>query len=438
MTNLAVSSSTVRYRLSKKALSAYIRTGCRRRLRLDLLQSDADRRAEKAPIKDSARPGLTLLAKEGRTQERIKFAQLEQIFPADVIRGELRPFKEDEEQAFAYTPLSSCIGRLRPNNLVLEVQYEVTPTFIAKHGLDLVRDELALRGAVLSFAEVRPDILWVQPPDGELRRSIQEDGQIGIVHADDQRLGLRIIDIKAAGEASPGHFAELAFYGMTLAAWLKEHGHGDRFFVLADAGIWPGNHQGSTISRIEEEDRRARIFDIDAARYRFGLAADLETMPPEVVCDRVRRFLTVDLRQVLEPPSWISLPLFVGHRCQGCDYLGYRWSRSEGGDEQEKEERDARYCWPSAEMGHHLSRVNGLSEGAATKLVAERVATFPRSRPSRQAVRSSNFTRRFARRGRLARAGQHTPQQVSSCHCGPLGHLRDPASPCRYPRSGQC
>src|SRR5262249_37703829 len=54
------------YRLSKRAISQFIRTGCRRRLRLDLYRGVADRRRAGVPEKDSSRPGLTLLSQQGK------------------------------------------------------------------------------------------------------------------------------------------------------------------------------------------------------------------------------------------------------------------------------------------------------------------------------------------------------------------------------------
>jgi hypothetical protein len=158
------------------------------------------------------------------------------------------------------------------------------------------------------------------------------------ISADDRRAGLRIINIKVTGEASPAHFAELAYYGMTLAAWLECHGYIDRFFVLAEAAIWPGKHDASAIRQLEIEDRRNHVIQRDLGRYLEALETDLETMPPEVVLDRVARFLAVDLQEALAIADWRELPWHVDHRCGGCDYLGYRWSKD---DEEEAEETDS-------------------------------------------------------------------------------------------------
>ena len=181
---------------------------------------------------------------------------------------------------------------------------------------------------------------------------------------------MRIIDIKLTAEPSPAYFAELAYYGMTLAGWLEHHGLSDRFVVLADAAIWPGNHDGSALKRREREDARAGTVIKDLAHYLDALDEDLEEMPAEVVLGRVIRFLAVDLREALEPDDWRELPWHVDGRCIGCDYLGYEWFPADrrGGD------KDQRYCWPSAEASGHLSRIAGLTEGACGKLAQHGVA----------------------------------------------------------------
>ncbi len=360
------------YALSKRVISQYIRTGCRRQLRLGLYGSDAARRTAGAPLKDTARPGLRLLTEQGRQFEREKYAELVEIFGDKIISGIQHDFQEGEERVFEPIDLSDHIWSAQPNNFFLEAEYEVVPGFVTAHSLaDLVDGRSIAGGGTLNLerVRVRPDIILVVPPDASPRRAIQSGGCMETVAAKDKRAGLRIIDIKVTGEASPAHFAELAYYGMTLAAWLEYHGYTDRFFVLAEAAIWPGKHDASAIRQLEMEDRRNHVIQRDFGRYLEALETDLETMPPEVVLDRVARFLAFDLYEALAKANWRELPWHVDHRCRGCDYLGYPWSRY---DEQEAEEvvdgTDQDYCWLTAENSGHLSRIPGLSEGACGKL----------------------------------------------------------------------
>lgn len=316
---------------------------------------------------------MALLTTQGRAYERAKFKELEDVFPAWVLRGELKPFDALEDRAFHEIRLSDHIDALVENQFVLEAEYAVTPSFIAAFDLADLQDGSAVADrSPLSFEGVRPDILHVRPANGTPRRIITPRGRIETIAAGDGRLGLKIIDIKISGEPQPSHFSELAYYGAVLANWLEDNGRSDRFVVLAEAAIWPGSHEGSTIHRYDLEDRINNVPQRDLARYLGGLEADLETMPPEVVLGRVKRFLTVDLREVLGVPDWRELPWHIDNRCSGCDYLGYRWSRH---DDEAAEMAppqgdlpDQRYCWPTAEQNGHLSRIAGLTEGAAGKL----------------------------------------------------------------------
>lgn len=361
------------YRLAKRVISQFIRTGCRRRLRLDLYARSLDRERGDVPDKDTNRPGLALLTRQGKEYEREKFRELETIFPDMVIRGALRDFEAAEERAFDPIRLADCIDALGPNQFALEAQYEITGSFRDAHHLrDFEDGSVVADGERLTFEDLRPDILQVQPATGAVRRIITPSGRIERTEATDTRLGLRVIDIKISGEPSPAHFSELAYYSMTLAGWLEDTNRADRFVVLAEAAIWPGSHDGSTIHKLDQEDRAGNVVQRNLARYLGGLEADLEVMPPEVVIGRIQRFLAVDLRDVLATRDWRALPWHVDHRCAGCDYLGYRWQRHDNEATEVALDQgppiDPRYCWPMAEQQGHLSRLAGLTEGATGKL----------------------------------------------------------------------
>lgn len=349
------------YRLGKSTISQYIRTNCQRRLRLDLYKGIAARRQADAPGKNSKRPGLQLLTKQGKQYERAKFRELEAIFANLVVRGEWEEGQDEEDRVFQSISLIDHIDRLRPNQLALEVQFGITASFKSAHALNDLAEPF------FKFDEVRPDILQVQASTGQERRIITPAGRLERIGPEDRRLGLRIIDIKIAGQPSPAHFSELAYYGMVLSGWLQDKERAGNFVVLADAAIWPGAHAGSTIHRMQQEDRADNVPTLDLHRYLGGLEEDLKVMPPEVVLGRVQRFLAVDLREVLSEPDWRRLPWHIGHRCAGCDYLGYEWSHHTA-DVRRGAAPDARYCWPTAVQTEHLSRIAGLTEGACGRL----------------------------------------------------------------------
>ncbi len=378
------------YAFSKRTLSHYIRGECRRRLRLDLYDGDGRRRAADAPVRDVSRPGLALLAEQGRSFEREKFSELSQIFAGRVIHGLVAEHHLGEERAFGKIELKDHIGGIEPHQFLIEAQFEVEQPFIDVQGLgDLCSGSALTPGARLRFAEVRPDIIHVMPPPQEAREAITPLGEVVTVAAGDPRLGLRIIDIKLTGEPSPAHFAELAYYGMTLAAWLEYHGYDRQLIVLKNAAVWPGKHDASEIRKLESEDRTNGVTTRSLDRYLEGLREDLETMPAEVVLGRVRRFFAVDLREVLLEPDWRSLPWHVDSGCGSCDYLGYSWKKvAEAADEGDHETDRAPYCWAMAEASGHLSRVTGLTRGACGKLKVklvesvEQLASLSASNPA--------------------------------------------------------
>ncbi|MDX1121826.1 AAA family ATPase [Sinorhizobium medicae] len=351
------------FELSKGAISKYIRGECRRRLRLDLFGTDTMRHAAGAPAKDTGRPGLNLVAEQGRIYEAECFASLADIFgSARLIHGAEKYHERGQEQAFETMPLERAMTHLAtPGHFGMELQFTVTSSFIAAHDLQGLIDAYR-QGTRFPFTSLRPDIIQSKSPDEGVRRVIDPSGNITEL-AGDPRIGLRIIDIKLPVEPSPAHFAELAYYGMTMAGWLIDRGYADRFVVLADAAIWPGSQDGSKIRALEalERGRGQQYRDVDL--YYEEFENDLEKMPAEVVLGRVIRFLSHDLREVLAKSDWTTLPLHIDGRCIGCDYLGFEW-----GDRRNRKPDHDLYCAPTAERKDHLSRIAGLTQGACGKL----------------------------------------------------------------------
>jgi hypothetical protein len=86
---------------------------------------------------------------------------------------------------------------------------------------------------------------------------------------------------------------------MTLSAWLEANHYEEQFVVLADAAIWPGSHEGSSIRAKQAIDRARGIMVTNPEEYYDVLERDLETMPAEVILGRVVRFLRHDLREAM-------------------------------------------------------------------------------------------------------------------------------------------
>ena len=73
----------------------------------------------------------------------------------------------------------------------------------------------------------------------------------------DDRLQLRIIDIKLTAEASPSYFAEVVYYATVLAGWLEDEGLAARFAVTDDCAVWAGSHDASQVTRRFRETQAA-------------------------------------------------------------------------------------------------------------------------------------------------------------------------------------
>lgn len=326
------------FTVSKAAVSKYVSAGCRRRLRLDLHAGAAERRGAGVPPKVPSAAKAAFLKELGKDHERSCFRQLIEWFGDDVVRGEIAPKTDGEEFALSAIRLADVISRLKPGAMALEVEYDVPADFAAVSGI------VPGNGVRFGFGVNRPDIVLALSAAG--RRTISADGRIIGSIDDDLRTGLSIIDIKLSTEAGVGHFAELSYYAMTLAAWLEANGFGDRFCVLADAMIWTGAKLTAdpreVLTRSQRMDRWVGVMD---------------ALPAEVILPRVRSTLSGDLVEVMEGADWRAFKPFVSARCSGCDYLGHGVISP-----------DPDHCLPDVTVTDGLSRVHGMSEGAAAVL----------------------------------------------------------------------
>lgn len=357
------------YRLGKKAISQYVQTGCRLRLRFEMHAGDVSRSHAGIPPKDGRNPGL--LVSHGRAHERAAFKELYDVFPGRVFFGP-EVVEADDERAFQKIALGDYLPTAEPGDFIVEGEFEVCAGFRRAHGLrDLETGEATAGGGRMTYSKVRPDIVRVEACGAGERRAIRADGEIRTVPAEDARHGLRIVDVKLASEPGPAHFAELAYYAMTLDAWLAQAGLDDRFLVLADAGIWPGNHEGSALKALLDAASGGPL-DQEAASDAW--LSSLEILPAEVVTERVKRFLAVELREVVSETDWRALPWHVGRSCSGCDWLGFTWGRDDPDDPAPSPPGDALetgredYCWNRAAREGHLSRIPGMTAGACGKL----------------------------------------------------------------------
>lgn len=346
--------------LSKRTISTFLRSGCLRRLKLDLSPDNKtfqqERDAQFMPPRNVGRPGLSALADAGNEWEIAKLNDLVQTFG---IAGMLGRHERQPAGNFFFKDVSlmQVITNALPGTFLVQAEYDVGKTFENALNIGHYRSAFGL-----VYAALRPDLIQVLHPGSSLEE-VQPDGSVVRVQPEDSRIPLRIIDIKLTAEASVPYFAEVTYYAMTLAGWLRDNNLTD-FFVVPTAAVWPGSHEASNLVRLQAERRQAGEQRPTNPELLIELEKDLENVAFNVFSARLRRFLRSELSEVLSKP-WTALEWHVDSRCVGCDYLGYPWPGNTTSDPQ--------HCWPSAEAQGHLSRVAFVPRGAAGALVENNI-----------------------------------------------------------------
>ena len=356
--------------LTKKALSLYLRTGCRRQLLLQLYTKKAERIARGLPQPQTARAGLGLSGRAGMEWQKQKVNEVEGVFGKERVVA-----KRLADGEIGQVQLADALEVAKPGMLLVETAFEAhTESF--RHAIG-VEELVDAQGEPVSVGDARPDLIqvlgpidsragWERPAYATgvdwLGQEVLPDGQVRRIEPHDERARLRVIDIKQAADPGAHYFAEVVYYSMALAAWLEEQGLSDRYVVAAAPAVWPGTYEDSAVVKAKRAaDQYARSLtpdEMDAA-----LAEDVQVAPVDALASRLTRFFQEELPLVLRTPLE-ELPGHVDYRCQGCEYLGYPWPPGKDG----KPTNEALHCWPQAKDKGHPSRVVGLSRGGARLL----------------------------------------------------------------------
>jgi len=354
--------------VGKEALSQFIKTECLRLLRLNLSPAtqafQQERTAEGMPPVQPPRPGLEYLAQAGEEWQAEKIADLSDTFGAAVVIGD-RYTNQAGRERFREIELFDYLPTAPQGSFLVESQFDVEPAF--EGALEIAGYK---RSYGLNYTRLRPDLIEVLPPTSSIDKYVTPAGAVLWLADDDQRIKLRVIDIKLTAEPSPSYFAEVTFYTMALAGWLVDKRLDNRYVVVPDAAIWPGSHDASclvsTCREIEDQGGTptyAQMWD--------AMQEDLEAVPFEVFVGRVKHFFTTDLPQAFACP-WHQHPWHVDNRCKGCDYLGYPWL-----DQSGQPTANRLHCMPTAEQTDHLSRVAFISRGASAALSDQGISNVP-------------------------------------------------------------
>ena len=361
-------------RLSKHTLGAYLASGCDRQLALSLAAdaaplgggvTEADQLG--MPPKQGVRPGIQLITKAGRDWEQKKVEDLEATFPAGTVIGNpvVTTNQAGVQVLSHYTEqqLANALPAAAAGQFLVECRFTIEPTFRSEFGTD------AGVLAALDFSALRPDIIQVSDPttrpDGE---EVLPDGTTQPYDANDPRLRLRIIDIKLTAEPSPGYFAEVVYYSIALAGWLKDNNLDTHYLVMVEAAVWPGTHDAAAVT-VAQQNAATSGGVVTMPDLLHALEDDLEVAPFVVFSLWLKDFFGETLpRVVATMPQWQTLTWHVDNSCKNCDWVGQQWLLPNGQPGWHNDQ-----CMPEAAATNHLSRIAFLTKGAAQALRAQNV-----------------------------------------------------------------
>lgn len=345
-------------RVQKSSITQFVGTGCERQLRLSLHPDTRHFAHERVALNmphRQVRPALREIQNAGDEWGESKVHDLHDAFgPANVLGGAHTQTGSTTQPGIRYQPsqlLPFLNAGVAAGQFLVETEYRAnTATFRAAHNLDTIT--FAEVSGPLSLTRARPDVIEVLAPTPGAK-AVTVNGDIVPIDSGDSRLLLRIIDVKLTSEPGPRYFAELAYYALTLAAFLTDAGLDDRYIVSAQPAIWPGTETESALQTAVSNTASP------ADRY-AAFQDDLEVVPMRAFLAHVRRILRVDIPHVLATPL-ADLPWSVTPACQGCEYLGQKFSDVPG---TSGSAWDPRHCLPEAESTQHLSRLPFLTRGA--------------------------------------------------------------------------
>ena len=344
--------------LRKQSISQYFTTECDRQLALELWRSFAE--LQQMPPRQVPRAGIEIMTREGLEWERLKVDELAKAFTDRALVGNPEYNDSGEVSRWQAIPLDSALGDAQPGDFLVEAEFGIGASFVAAH-------QPGASGNGLRYADLRPDLIQVLSPH-DFQQVVTPAGKVVAKESNEERWGLRVIDIKLTAEPSRGHFAEVVYYACALAGWLNDNGLCERFIVVDSVALWPGSHEGSAVMAAlrEANDQDGEL--TNGERF-AALEEDLEEVPFEVVALRLQRFFESDLPRVLGQP-WQDLNWHVDGRCRHCDWLGQKWHRQDGTQTWHDD-----HCIPTAEDTDHLSRVAFMPRGAAVSLRERNVNT---------------------------------------------------------------
>lgn len=212
-----------------------------------------------------------------------------------------------------------------------------------------------------TMGSFKPDIIFVRPRvDGQ--RIVLPDARRVAMDAADARLVIGIADVKHASEPNPSYEAEVVLYAVMIANWLHAEGLAGRYVVDAEPRLWT---RGALPEGTLEE-----IAAMSPAQGLLRLELSLEKVNVGVHAQELRRFVAERMPAILTKGTnegWRSLGWHVSAACSGCEWLGNEdWLSPE--QKSVYQNHPGNYCFKRAKENGHLSRIPGITRGAAKAL----------------------------------------------------------------------
>ena len=343
--------------LEKRVLSQFLRVRCDRYLHHTLYRKDP---VEGVPLPLSGRPGVQVFTQRGNEFEAQKLEELEAVYGDAVVR---LPKGKPAKGAAPDAPdkrFEKQLTKKDPARFLVEPS--MSSAVFRAHLLGALPFEAPSNYPQLSA--FRPDLVQrLLPHEHDVPFAIEASGNVVDIEPDDDRVRLRVIDLKATETLNASYAAEVVAYSMVLAAWLDARALSGRFLVVATPAVW----SKSVLFADDAPDASA-----DEAVKRLWLEEQLLEAEAELYAPPVVKFFVEDVPRVIAEPDWQKLDWGVRPTCSQCDYLGIKeWTRKPLGEARDKAAKLGwgtvpsldHYCDAQSSAEKRISRIPGMTLG---------------------------------------------------------------------------
>ncbi len=141
--------------LSKRAISMYFKSGCKRQLRLNLANTAQERTVLNMPDRAITRFGFEILTQQGEEWEADKVSDLVSCYGPSAVHGvQEPPFSPGGSPRWGAVPLDQALGAARPGLFIVQPSYDVCSVFETALGIADYRTRFGL-----TYTDLRPGSL---------------------------------------------------------------------------------------------------------------------------------------------------------------------------------------------------------------------------------------------------------------------------------------